>query len=100
MAGHDDHSSPNQSRLRGRVLVRRRAVHSDSSSLPGDLCPGRRRRFLRGRARIWVPSGLGPAGAVEYGAAQVALAMTTPGDTPMTTLAEVEHVMRGGGARV
>jgi hypothetical protein len=26
--------------------------------------------------------------------------MTTPGDTSMATLAEVEHVMRGGAARV
>lgn len=45
-------------------------------------------------------AGLGPARAVEYGAAHGALAMTTPGDTSMATLAEVEQVMRGGGARV
>jgi 2-dehydro-3-deoxygluconokinase len=38
--------------------------------------------------------------AVEYGAAHGALAMTTPGDTSMATLAEVEAVVRGGGARV
>jgi 2-dehydro-3-deoxygluconokinase len=38
--------------------------------------------------------------AVEYGAAHGALAMTTPGDTSMATLAEVEHLMGGGGARV
>jgi 2-dehydro-3-deoxygluconokinase len=38
--------------------------------------------------------------AVEYGAAHGALAMTTPGDTSMATLAEVERVMKGGGARV
>jgi 2-dehydro-3-deoxygluconokinase len=44
--------------------------------------------------------GLGPATAVEYGAAHGALAMTTPGDTSMATLAEVEAVMRGGGARI
>lgn len=42
----------------------------------------------------------GPARAVEYGAAHGALAMTTPGDTSMATLAEVEKVMKGGGARV
>jgi len=42
----------------------------------------------------------GPQAAVEYGAAHGALAMTTPGDTSMATLAEVEQVMRGGGARV
>jgi 2-dehydro-3-deoxygluconokinase len=41
-----------------------------------------------------------PAKAVEYGAAHGALAMTTPGDTSMATLAEVEKVMGGGGARV
>ncbi|MBA3513031.1 MAG: sugar kinase [Pyrinomonadaceae bacterium] len=38
--------------------------------------------------------------AVECGAAHGALAMTTPGDTTMATLAEVERVMRGGTARV
>jgi len=38
--------------------------------------------------------------AVNYGAAHGALAMTTPGDTTMATKAEVEKVMRGGGARV
>jgi len=40
------------------------------------------------------------AQAVEYGAAHGALAMTTPGDTSMASLAEVEKLMRGGGARV
>jgi 2-dehydro-3-deoxygluconokinase len=39
------------------------------------------------------------AEAVEYGAAHGALAMTTPGDTSMASLAEVEALMRGGGAR-
>ncbi len=38
--------------------------------------------------------------AVEYGAAHGALAMTTPGDTTMATLAEVEKVKGGGSARV
>jgi 2-dehydro-3-deoxygluconokinase len=38
--------------------------------------------------------------AVEYGAAHGALAMTTPGDTSMASLAEVEHLMKGGSARV
>ena len=42
----------------------------------------------------------GPAWAVECGAAHGALAMTTPGDTSMATLAEVERVMKGGTARV
>jgi 2-dehydro-3-deoxygluconokinase len=38
--------------------------------------------------------------AVEYGAAHGALAMTTPGDTSMATLTEVEKVKGGGSARV
>ena len=41
-----------------------------------------------------------PAKAVEYGAAHGALAMTTPGDTSMATLKEVEKLMGGGSARV
>lgn len=44
--------------------------------------------------------GKGPQWAVECGAAHGALAMTTPGDTTMATLAEVEKVMKGGTARV
>jgi 2-dehydro-3-deoxygluconokinase len=47
--------------------------------------------FLTGRDPQW---------AVECGAAHGALAMTTPGDTTMATLAEVEKVMRGASARV
>jgi 2-dehydro-3-deoxygluconokinase len=38
--------------------------------------------------------------SVAYGVAHGALAMTTPGDTSMATFAEVEHVVRGGAARV
>ncbi len=38
--------------------------------------------------------------AVEYGAAHGALAMTTPGDTTMARLAEVQKLVGGGGARV
>jgi len=38
--------------------------------------------------------------AVDYGAAHGALAMTTPGDTSMVNVAEVEAVMKGKGARV
>ncbi len=45
-------------------------------------------------------SGKTPQQAVEYGAAHGALAMTTPGDTSMATLKEVESVMKGKGARV
>jgi len=38
--------------------------------------------------------------ALEYGAAHGALAMTTPGDTSMASLKEVEALVRGGNARV
>lgn len=41
-----------------------------------------------------------PQLAVEYGAAHGALAMTTPGDTTMASLAEVKKLVGGGGARV
>ncbi|MEE4311712.1 MAG: sugar kinase [candidate division KSB1 bacterium] len=41
-----------------------------------------------------------PDKAVNYGAAHGALAMTTPGDTTMATLKEVEKIVGGGGARV
>jgi 2-dehydro-3-deoxygluconokinase len=47
--------------------------------------------FLTGRDPQW---------AVECGAAHGALAMTTPGDTTMATLAEVERVMQGISARI
>jgi len=41
-----------------------------------------------------------PQKAVEYGAAHGALAMTTPGDTSMASLGEVEALVKGGSARV
>ena len=44
--------------------------------------------------------GKGPQAAVEYGAAHGALAMTTPGDTSMVNVREVEAIMKGKGARV
>jgi 2-dehydro-3-deoxygluconokinase len=47
--------------------------------------------FLTDRGAQW---------AVECGAAHGALAMTTPGDTTMATLAEVERAMKKGGARI
>jgi 2-dehydro-3-deoxygluconokinase len=47
--------------------------------------------LLQGRGAQW---------AVECGAAHGALAMTTPGDTSMASLAEVEKAMKGLGARV
>ena len=45
-------------------------------------------------------SGKPPEQIIEYGAAHGALAMTTPGDTTMASLAEVEKIVGGGGARV
>lgn len=45
-------------------------------------------------------SGKSAAEAVEYGAAHGALAMTTPGDTSMATLKEVEKLVQGASARV
>jgi 2-dehydro-3-deoxygluconokinase len=47
--------------------------------------------FLTGQGAQW---------AVECGAAHGALAMTTPGDTAMTTLREVTQLIRGVGARI
>jgi 2-dehydro-3-deoxygluconokinase len=47
--------------------------------------------LLSGRTLDW---------AVECGAAHGALAMTTPGDTSMARLSEVEKAMRGAGTRV
>lgn len=40
-----------------------------------------------------------PRRAVEYGAAHGALAMTTPGDNSMASLAEVEALIADGSAR-
>ncbi len=47
--------------------------------------------FLAGKPAEW---------AVRCGVAHGALAMTTPGDTSMATLAEVERAMKGGAARI
>jgi 2-dehydro-3-deoxygluconokinase len=47
--------------------------------------------FLAGKPIEW---------AVKCGVAHGALAMTTPGDTSMATLAEVERAMKGGSARI
>lgn len=41
-----------------------------------------------------------PQKAVNYGVAHGALAMTTPGDTSMASLKEVENIVGGAGARV
>ncbi len=45
-------------------------------------------------------AGRGLAWAVNCGVAHGALAMTTPGDSSMVSLAEVERMMRGGSAAV
>lgn len=45
-------------------------------------------------------SGKEPEQCVNYGAAHGALAMTTPGDTTMASLKEVEKLVGGGSARV
>lgn len=55
--------------------------------------------FASGLAYGFLETG-DPEKAVNYGAAHGALAMTTPGDTSMVTVGEVEKVMGGGGARV
>ncbi len=47
--------------------------------------------FLAGKPVEW---------AVQCGVAHGALAMTTPGDASMATLAEVERAMKGGSARI
>jgi 2-dehydro-3-deoxygluconokinase len=47
-----------------------------------------------------VLSGHDPGWAVECGAAHGALAMTTPGDTSMATLGEVQNLMKGVAARI
>jgi 2-dehydro-3-deoxygluconokinase len=45
-------------------------------------------------------SGKDPQWSVECGAAHGALAMTTPGDTTMATLAEVQQAMKSRTARI
>src|SRR6202142_4146052 len=55
--------------------------------------------FASGLAYAFL-EGKGPQAAGEYGAGHGALAITTPGDTSMVNVAEVEAVMKGKGARV
>jgi 2-dehydro-3-deoxygluconokinase len=55
--------------------------------------------FASGLIYGWLRFGDGQK-AVEYGAAHGALAMTTPGDTSMASLQEVEALVKGAGARV
>ncbi len=103
-------------RLLGATL---RAVHSASSNDWGAVCRfgdelyvSTMRRGLEIYDRVGggdsfasgliygVLEGLDPGLAVEYGAAHGALAMTTPGDVSMATLAEVRKLAAGGSARV
>ena len=44
--------------------------------------------------------GKSPQEAVEWGAAHGALAQSTRGDTSMVTREEIEHVVKGGSARI
>jgi 2-dehydro-3-deoxygluconokinase len=55
--------------------------------------------FASGLIYGFITSG-DPELAVNYGAVHGALAMTTPGDTSMASLPEVEKILKGGGARV
>jgi 2-dehydro-3-deoxygluconokinase len=55
--------------------------------------------FASGLIYGWL-TGQSPQWAVECGAAHGALAMTTPGDTSMATLAEVLQLMHGAGVRI
>lgn len=55
--------------------------------------------FASGMAFAFL-AGKAPSEAVDYGATHGALAMTTPGDTSMVTLAEVERAIGASGARV
>ena len=53
--------------------------------------------FVSGMAYALL-EGLGPQTAVDFGAAHGALAMTTPGDNAMTSVAEVRALSQGRGA--
>ena len=57
-------------------------------------------RFLRIRPIYGLMTTENAELAVNYGAAHGALAMTTPGDTTMASLKEVEAIMGGAGARL
>ena len=85
---------------RSRVVARRRSRDGDAAGWAGDHGPRWWGRQLRIGPRLRTYGGPRRATSLEYGAAHGALAMTTPGDTSMATLAEVEALVRGGGARV
>ena len=88
-------------RLVGDRLVARDGVRrGDAAAGSRDPRPRRRRRQLRLGPDLRAARARRPRSAVEYGAAHGALAMTTPGDTSMATLAEVEELVRGASARI
>ena len=60
---------------------------------------GGRDRFASGLKLGRMTTG-DPQAAVEYGAAPAALAVTTAGDTSISTQQEVERLVQHGGARV
>ena len=103
LQGRGDDAAQREDRDVQRLVgdpVRRRQFYQ---SMMRNLAIRRRRR----RRRLRIGPGLRihgrqrPAGGgVEYGAAHGALAMTTPGDTSMVNVKEVEAVMKGKGARV
>jgi 2-dehydro-3-deoxygluconokinase len=87
-------------RLGRGLLHERRAIPSGDARRLRNLRPcGRGDSFASGLIYGFL-NARGAQWAVECGAAHGALAMTTPGDTTMATLSEVERVMKGGGARV
>jgi 2-dehydro-3-deoxygluconokinase len=55
--------------------------------------------FVSGFAYAFL-AGKGPQEAVDYGTAHGALLQTTRGDTSQITLKELEHLAKGGGARI
>jgi 2-dehydro-3-deoxygluconokinase len=74
------------------VLVRQREIDIYDRVGGGDsFASGVIYGLLAGKPIDW---------ALHCGVAHGALAMTTPGDTSMVTLAEVERVMQGGSTRI
>ncbi len=68
-----------------------RSTFSTAWAAETALLPGLIYGLLAGKPIEW---------AVRCGVAHGALAMTTPGDTSMATLAEVERLIKGGSARI
>jgi 2-dehydro-3-deoxygluconokinase len=85
----------------GAMLWADGAVHAATTRLDLDVLDriGGGDSFASGLIHGFL-AGHPPALAVEYGAAHGALAMTTPGDTSMASLAEVDALIAGAGARV